>query len=128
MRGADHPRLGIGQEDRAAIGRGHANGEARRAGNDGVGARARVRLPGSLGDKDVGRVDLVGGEQTMRLDFERSRHARAIFGDIGRIIVRAKPAIEAGIEPGRYAALASEETVADAGKCKGCLLYTSRCV
>ena len=46
MRGADHARLGVGQQQRPAVGSGHADGEPRRAGDDGVGARAVLSVHG----------------------------------------------------------------------------------
>ena len=76
------PRLRIGEQNRAAIGRGHADGERAHAGDDGVGARPRVGRPRRFGDDDVRRVDLIGGEEAVRLDAERRRHARAIFRDV----------------------------------------------
>ena len=85
-------------------------------------ASARGRASGgqgAVGDDDMRRVDLVGGEQTVRLDVERRRHARAIFRDMGGAVARADTAIEAGIEAAGDAALPREEGVADAGKRKG---------
>ena len=77
-----------------AIRRAHTDCKPDRAGDDGVGARARVAGPWLLGDNDVGRVNLIGGEEAVRLDGERGRHARAIFGDMAGMIARADAAIE----------------------------------
>ena len=69
-------------------------------------ARGRdVRRPRRVGDHDMRRVDLVGGEQTVRLDAKRRRHARAIFRDMGGAVARADAAIETGIEAAGDAAL-----------------------
>ena len=116
MRRADDVRLRLGKQNRTAIGRAHADGEARRPRDDAVGARARVERPRRLGDDDMRRVDLVGGEQTARLDAERGGHARAILGDIGGTVMRADAAIEARIESAGNSALAREKRMAYAGE------------
>src|SRR5215469_650398 len=61
-------------------------------------------------------MDLVDGEEAVRLDAERSRHARAILRDASRVVLRAGAAIEACIEAAGYAARACEEGMADAGQ------------
>ena len=86
----------------------------RPARHDGVGARARLRRPRRVGDHHVRRMDLVGGQEMVRRDAERRRHAGAVLRDIGRGVVRADAGIEAGIEAGRHAAFAGEEGMADA--------------
>src|SRR5580704_5293259 len=72
-------------------------------------------------------MDLVGGEQTIRRDAERRRHARAILGDVAGIVVRADAAIETGIKAVRDAACAREESVADSGERQRRGLYHHRC-
>ena len=80
-------------------------------------ARGRVVLgPRRLRDHDVGRMDLVGGEEALRRDRERRRHARAVLRDMGRRVVRAGAAVEARIDAVGHAAVAREEGVADAGE------------
>ena len=86
--------LAIGEQDRAAIGGGDADGDAFGARDDGVGAR-RVALPWSGRHHGVGRMDLVHAEQVLRRNAHLLGHAAAIFRDIGRIVVRAEAAIEA---------------------------------
>ena len=51
-------------------------------------------------------------DQVLRRYAERNRHAPAVFPDAGSIVVRTEPAIEAGIEAARDAALPGEEGVA----------------
>ena len=62
------------------------------------------------------RMDLIGGEEAVRLDAERRRHARAVFGDWRGVVVRADAAVEARIDAVGNAAFAGEEGVADAGQ------------
>ena len=116
MRGADHMGFRIGEQDRAAIGRGHADGKRAHAGDDGVGARPRVGRPRSFGDNDLGRMHLIEGEEAVRLDAERRRHARAVFRDMAGVVLRAGAAIEARIDAAGHAAGAGEEGMANAGQ------------
>ena len=48
MRGADHARLGVGEQDHAAIGAGDAEREAGRRGHEPVAARPRVGGQGAM--------------------------------------------------------------------------------
>ena len=56
-------------------------------------ARGRFSLrPRFVGDHHVGRMNLIGGEQTVRLDAQRRRHARAVLGDfVGRVVEPTPP-------------------------------------
>ena len=117
--------LRVGEQNRAAIRRGHADGERAHAGDDGVGAGPRVGRPRRFGDDDIRRVDLIEREEAVRLDAERGRHAGAIFRDMRGIVLRAGAAIEARIEAARHAARAREEGVADAGQAPATALRAS---
>ena len=114
MRRADHAGLRIDEQDRPAIGGGGADRKALDAGDDGVGARARRRIPGLGPDHDIGRMDLVQGEKMRRRNAHVFRHPAAIFGDMGGIVARADAGIEARIDAAGDAALAREESVAQA--------------
>jgi hypothetical protein len=57
-------------------------------------------------------MDLVAGEQGIRV--HRRANDVPVLGDVGRIVVRARSGIEAGIEPGGNAAFASEKAMTDA--------------
>src|SRR5262245_58700835 len=59
-------------------------------------------------------MDLMQREQLVRRDVQRGRHAAAIFLNLRRLIIRAKTAVQPGIDAGRYAASAGEEGVSDA--------------
>src|SRR5207253_2859200 len=62
----------------------------------------------------VGRVDLVGGEEALRANAERRRHAGAVLLDQRGLVVRSLPAVEALIDAAGHAAVAGEEGVANA--------------
>ena len=81
MRGTDHARPRIDQQDRAAIGRGGADRKALGAGHDGVGARPRSARPRAGGDNDIGRMGLMHGEKMCR---RRRRSARPCGGGFPR--------------------------------------------
>ena len=110
------PACCVGEQHRAAIGGGHPDGEAGRPGHDGVGARTLLRAPRPLDRHDVGRMDLIGGEEAIRPHPERRRHAGAVLGDLGGRVVGARAAVEARIDAVGHAAVAREEGVADAGE------------
>ena len=65
---------------------------------------------------DVGRMDLIGGEEAIRPHPERRRHAGAVLGDVRGRVLGARAAIEAGIDAVGHAAVAREEGVPDAGE------------
>ncbi len=111
---AEDARLRVREQDRAAVGGGDADGEAGNLGDDGVGFRAFALRPRLLGDHHVGRMDLVGGEEVLRLNADGGGHARAVLGDVLRLVVRTGAAVEAFIDAARHAAVAGEEGVADA--------------
>ena len=113
MRRADHARGGIDEQDRSAIGRGDADRKAFGAGDEGVGARLVAR-PGSGRHHGVGRMDLVHAEKAIRCDAHLLGHPAAVFRDMGGVIVRAEAAIEAFVNAAGHAALAGEESVAQA--------------
>src|SRR5262249_50726298 len=97
--------------------------------HDRVGARTLVRRPRTVDDHDVGRVDLVGGEQPIRCDAERHRHAGAVLRDAAGDVARANPGIEAGIDAFGHAAVAGEERMTDAReRCKRGGLQPARVV
>ena len=66
MRRADDARLGVGEQDHAAIGAGDAERQPRRRGDEPVAARARIGGPGRRDRRDIGRMDLIGHEQPVR--------------------------------------------------------------
>jgi hypothetical protein len=90
MRRADHAGFGVREQDRRTVRRQDAQAKTRQRGDHGVGLRA-VCVPGFGDVDDVGRMDLVAGEQGIRA------HGRAddvpVLGDGGRIVVRARPAL-----------------------------------
>jgi hypothetical protein len=112
--GADDARLRVRQEQRPAVGGRHADGEPRPARDHGVGTRTRLARPGLVGHDHVGRMDLIGRQQTVGRNAERRRHAGAVLADLGRRIVGADAAVQTGIDALRYAAVAGEEGVANA--------------
>src|SRR5438067_10522562 len=61
-------------------------------------------------------MNLIGGEQVMRVHLERRRHARTVLGNIGRRIIGSGPAVEAGIDSLGDTDLTREEGVADTRK------------
>ena len=61
-------------------------------------------------------MDLIGGEEAIRRDAERRRHAGAVLGDVRGRVLGADAAIEAGIDAVGHAAVAGEEGVPDAGE------------
>ncbi len=75
---------------------------------------ALAGLPRLLGDHGIGAVLLKDREQTVRLRAQDLGDARAVLRHVRRVIARAGAAIERGIEAARDAALAGEESVADA--------------
>ena len=95
MRRAHDPSPRIGEKDRTAIGRADADREAAFAGDDRVGARARGRGPRRVGDNDVRRVNLVDGEQMVRIHRQGCCHACAILGNMVVAVVRTDAAVEA---------------------------------
>src|SRR5665213_1629720 len=70
-------------------------------------------------------MNLVDGEQMVRLNAKRRRHARAVLGNVAGCIVRADAAVEAGIDALRHAAGAGKKAVADARELaeRGCLQH-----
>ena len=76
--------------------------------------RARLPAPGRFDSHGGWRMDLVGGEQ-MRIGHpERRRHAATVLRDLGGLVARADPAVEARIDAVRNPARAREKAVADA--------------
>src|SRR5437899_11862511 len=63
-------------------------------------------------------MDLVRAEQALRRNAHLLGHRAAVFRDMGRVVVRAEPAIEALVDSVGYPALAGEEGVAQPGN--GC--------
>ena len=55
-------RLGVREQDHAAVGAGDAESQARRRGDERVAARPRVGGQGARDRRDVGRMDLVGND------------------------------------------------------------------
>ena len=110
---ADHTGCRIGEKDRAAIGRGYADRKPRGAGDDTVGTRTLLWRPRGLDGDRVWRVDLIGGEETLRFYAKRRRDARSVFSDIGSVVARTDPAIKAGVETTGNTALPRKEAVAD---------------
>src|SRR6185437_883149 len=115
MRRADHARLGIHEQDRPAVGRGDADGKALVLRHDGVRLRPRRARPRAAGDQRIRRMDLMHADEMRGCNAHLPGHAAAVLRDMRGIIVRAEPAVEAGIDAVRYAAVAGEEGVAQAG-------------
>src|SRR5580704_9363909 len=114
MGGADDAGLWVGEQDRPAIRGADADRQCPHARDDGVGAGPGLRQPRSFRDYHLRRMNLIAGQEAIRLDPDRSRHAHAVFRDMGAVVVRSDAAIEAGIEAAGNTALACEEAVADA--------------
>ena len=91
MRRSDHPRARVGEQDRAAIGGGSANGKAFGPGDDGVGHGSFGAVPWPGRHDDIGRMDLPHIEQTLGRDAHLLRHPPAVFGDVCRVVL-ASPA------------------------------------
>ena len=81
VRGADHARLRVGEQDHAAIGAGDAEAEAGRRGDQRVATRPRFARERRRDRQRVGRMDLIGDRQTLGRNLERRRHARAVRDD-----------------------------------------------
>ena len=111
---ADHLRLRVGEQHWSAIRRRYAESDARHFRHHGIDARSVVARPRLLDHDDIGRVDLIGGEEMLRLDAERLRHPAAVFVDVVGVIFRADAAIERRVNALRHAAGAREERVANA--------------
>jgi hypothetical protein len=111
---AHHPRLGIGQQDRRAVGRQGAAGEVGRAGNHCVGFGPR--RPGLMGGDGDRGMDLVAGQQGVGLDAEGGGGARPVLPHGVRIVPGADPGVEAVVDALGHPALAREEGVAHARK------------
>src|SRR4051794_2987453 len=60
-------------------------------------------------------MGLVQAEKTLGGNAHLRRHPAAVFGDLGRIVVRADAGVEACIDAAGDAAVAVEECVAQAG-------------
>ena len=108
------PALRVGEQDRAAVGGGDADREARHARDDRVGARRILARPWLLGDDHVGRMDLVAGDEMRRRDAERGRHAGAVLAHACRARRSSRcPPLRLCVDAVRHAAFAGEEGVAD---------------
>src|SRR5580704_12911855 len=116
MGGADDAGVWVGEQDRPAIRGADADGECPHARDDGVGAGPGLGQPRRFRDHHLRRMNLIAGQEAVRLDPDRSRHARAVFSDMGAVVVRSDAAIEACIEAAGNAPLAREEAVADAAE------------
>ena len=116
VRRADHLRLRVGEQHRSAIRGRDADRQCLLARHDGVGMRPRLVAPRLARLDHLGRMDLVAGQQPLRPDRERLRHARAVLVDVGAQVLRADAAVQRGIDAVRNAAVAGEEAVADAGQ------------
>ena len=109
-------RLRVGEQDRPAIGGRYAD---REPGVAVTTASARGRASGAQGCSDrhhLRRMDLIGGEEAIRRDAERCRHAGAVLRHVRGRIVGAGAAVEACVDAVGDAARAGEEGVADAGQ------------
>ena len=115
MCGTDHARIRIDEEYWPAVGGGDADRKAVNAGDDRIGLRSQWAFPRAGRDDRVGRMDLMHVEKSVGCNAHRVGHPAAVLADIGGIVVRAKSAIEAGIDAVGDAAVAGEEGVAQAG-------------
>ena len=79
--------------------------------DDGVGLGRRVALPRRVGDHRIGAVLLEHGDEPAWLRAQQLGDTRAVLHHIGRVVARARPAIERSIDAARDAALAREESV-----------------
>src|SRR5580704_17570473 len=114
MGGADDAGAWVGEQDRPAIRGAYADRQRPHAGDDGGGARPGLGQPRRFRDHHLRRMNLIAGQQAARLDPDRGCHARAVFRNMGAVVVRSDAAIEARIKAAGNAALAREEAVADA--------------
>src|SRR5580700_2369807 len=114
MGGADDAGLWLGEEDWPAIRGAYADRQRPHARDDGVGAGSSLGQPRRFRHHHLRRVDLIAGQKAARLDPDRGCHARAVFRDMGAVVVRSDAAIEARIKAAGNAALAREEAVANA--------------
>ena len=113
MRGADHPGLGIGEQDRGAIGSQDAQRQARRGGDQRIGLRA-VGIGTPRRHRHHNRaVDLMHCHQRCTRG-DRRDGTGAVFADRRRIIAGADPDIQAGEDSARNAAAPPKKAVADA--------------
>ena len=113
MRGADNPGDRVGEQYRRAIGREHAERDARDGGHHGVGARVGGAPPRPLDGDRRGAVDLMAGDQPLHREGELRRRDRPVLLDLRRIVVRAEAAIERREHAVADPALAGEEGVAN---------------
>ncbi|MEY9800946.1 hypothetical protein ABIF30_000553 [Bradyrhizobium elkanii] len=59
-------------------------------------------------------MNLMHADEVIERHAELLRHPPPVFRDLGRIVARAEPAIQRGIDALRHAALAREEGMAQA--------------
>ena len=116
MRGADYARLGVDEQDHAAVGAGDAETKAGRRGDQRVATRPRFARERRRDRQRVGRVDLKRDRQTLGRDRQRSGHARAVLAHRLGFVVRADAAVERSVDARGDAAAAGEECVRDAGQ------------
>ena len=79
-----------------------------------VGLRP-VALERLAHDDDVGRMDLVGGQEPVRRDAHPVGDASAVLGNRGRVVGRADAGVEAAVDAFGDAAGSREVAMPDAG-------------
>ncbi len=119
MGGADDAGLKVGKEDRPAIGGENAEREARNIGDHRVGFGPASVIDWRCDGYDGGAVDLMDGDEAGFREIEGGSHNAAVAAHGFKIVARTRAAVERGEQPGRKAALAGEETVADVGSVEG---------
>jgi hypothetical protein len=98
MRSADDAGLIVGKKQRSTVGSGHADRQTRDARHDSIGARTAAVCPWLVRYDHVRRMNLIGREQSIRTNTERSRHASTVLGNLVGRIARADAAVERGID------------------------------
>jgi len=114
MGGADHTGLGIGEQDRRAVGGENAERHPRPRRHHAIHPGAILRRPGSVHHPDVAAVNLMAAEQGLGAGAERGGGAGAVLAHALRRVRRAGPAIERGEQPLADAAAPGKEAVTHA--------------
>ena len=115
MGGADHAGLSISEQDRRAIGGQYGEQQPGPVGDHGIGVRARVLRPRRKRVDDLGRMDLVDGDQSCA-GGDRFRRQAPVLLDRSAVVIAPKSDIEAGKLTRGNAAAPSKEAMGQAAK------------
>src|SRR5262249_16399020 len=91
----------------------YAKRQAGYLGNESVGFRACIHVPGLINRDNLRGMDLVDGEQVDGFDAQRFCHAGAVFGDLGGRVAGSDAAVEARKDSSGHAATARKECRTD---------------